>query len=201
MTRKQKQALTAIILSLAIVGIDQAIKVAVKTGMCLRESIHIADWFQILFTENNGMAFGMEVFDKWFLTSFRILAVIALVWYICRVVRQGAKWGYLICLTMIAAGAAGNIFDCLFYGMVFSPSTESVVSTIVPWGSGYSELMLGKVVDMFYFPLLHWHMPDWVPIWGSQDCIFFSPIFNFADASISCGVVALILFYNQKVLR
>lgn len=201
MTRKQVQALTAAVLALAIVGIDQTIKVAVKTGMHLHQSIHITDWCQILFTENNGMAFGMELFDKWFLTSFRILCVAALVWYICRIIRNGVSWGYLVCLTMITAGAAGNIFDCMFYGMIFNNPPAPMTAELVPWGTGYGELMLGKVVDMFYFPLTEWDWPSWIPFYGGEHCIFFSPVFNFADASISCGVAAIILFYNQKVLR
>ena len=120
MTRKHAQTLTSVALALGIVAIDQAIKVAVKTGMYLHQSIRVTDWFRILFTENNGMAFGMEVFDKWFLTSFRIVAVVFLMVYICRSIRKGVGWGYLVCLTMIAAGAAGNIFDCMFYGMIFN---------------------------------------------------------------------------------
>ncbi|MBO4550282.1 MAG: signal peptidase II, partial [Bacteroidaceae bacterium] len=115
MTRKQAQALTSVALAVGIVIIDQIIKVAVKTSMFMHQSIRVTDWFQILFTENDGMAFGMEVIPKWFLTSFRIAAVAFLVWYICRTIKRGISWGYLVCLTMITAGAAGNIFDCMFY--------------------------------------------------------------------------------------
>jgi len=201
MTRKQAQALTAAFLAVGIVAIDQVIKVAVKTGMYLHQSIRVTDWFHILFTENDGMAFGMEVFSKWFLTSFRILAVIGLVWYIVRSIRRNISWGYLVCLTMIAAGAAGNIFDCMFYGMIFNNPPAPMIAELVPWGTGYGQLMLGRVVDMFYFPLVEWDWPQWMPLFGGEHFIFFSPIFNFADASISCGVVALILFYNQKVFR
>ena len=153
MTRRQSQVLTSVVLGLGIVAIDQAIKVAVKTGMYLHQSIKVTDWFYILFTENDGMAFGMEVFSKWFLTSFRILAVAALIWYICRSIRQSINWGYLVCLTMITAGAAGNIFDCLFYGMIFNNPPAPLVAEFVPWGTGYGQLMLGRVVDMFYFPI------------------------------------------------
>lgn len=201
MTRKQVQALAAGILGAGIVGIDQAIKVSVKTGMYMHQSIRVTDWCYLLFTENNGMAFGMEVFDKWFLTSFRILAVVALVWYIGRSISRGIHWGYLVCLTMIVAGAAGNIIDCLFYGMIFNNPPAPGIAEIVPWGTGYGTLMLGRVVDMFYFPLCAWDWPEWLPMVGGEHFIFFSPIFNFADASISCGVAALLLFYNQKVLR
>ena len=201
MTRKQAQALTGIVLALGIIAIDQAIKVAVKTGMYLHQSIHVTDWFQILFTENDGMAFGMEVIPKWFLTLFRIVLSIALVVYIGRSIKRGISWGYLVCLTMIVAGAAGNIFDCLFYGMIFNNPPVPMIAELVPWGTGYGQLMLGRVVDMFYFPLVEWDWPATLPYLGGQHFIFFSPVFNFADASISCGVIALILFYNQKVFR
>ena len=201
MTRRQSQVLTSVVLGLGIVAIDQAIKVAVKTGMYLHQSIKVTDWFYILFTENDGMAFGMEVFSKWFLTSFRILAVAALIWYICRSIRQSINWGYLVCLTMITAGAAGNIFDCMFYGMIFNNPPAPMVAEFVPWGTGYGQLMLGRVVDMFYFPLVEWNWPQWMPFLAGEHFIFFSPIFNFADASISCGVVALVLFYNQKMFK
>ena len=201
MTKKHSQALVSIALALGIIAIDQAIKVAVKTGMYLHQSIRVTEWFQILFTENDGMAFGMEVFSKWFLTSFRIVAVILLVWYICRRVKKGMSWGYLICMTMITAGAAGNIFDCMFYGMIFNNPPAPFVAELVPWGSGYGQLMLGRVVDMFYFPLVEWDWPAYLPYIGGEHFIFFSPIFNFADASISCGVIALILFYNQRMFR
>ena len=201
MTRRQSQVLTSAVLGLGIVAIDQAIKVAVKTSMYLHQSIRVTDWFQILFTENNGMAFGMEVFNKWFLTSFRIAAVVFLMYYIGRCIKRGMSWGYLVCMTMITAGAAGNIFDCMFYGMIFNNPPAPMVAEFVPWGTGYGQLMLGRVVDMFYFPLVEWNWPQWMPFLAGEHFIFFSPIFNFADASISCGVVALVLFYNQKMFK
>ena len=201
MTRRQSQVLTSVVLGLGIVAIDQAIKVAVKTSMYLHQSIRVTDWFQILFTENNGMAFGMEVFNKWFLTSFRIAAVVFLMYYIGRCIKRGMSWGYLVCMTMITAGAAGNIFDCMFYGMIFNNPPAPMVAEFVPWGTGYGQLMLGRVVDMFYFPLVEWNWPQWMPFLAGEHFIFFRPIFNFADASISCGVVALVLFYNQKMFK
>lgn len=201
MTRRQAQALTSVALAVGIVVVDQAIKVAVKTSMYLHQSIKVTDWFQILFTENDGMAFGMEVIPKWFLTSFRIAAVAVLTWYICRCVKRGIGWGYLVCLTMITAGAAGNIFDCVFYGMIFNNPPAPMVAELVHWGTGYGQLMLGRVVDMFYFPLVEWDWPASLPCIGGEHFIFFSPIFNFADASISCGVIALIIFHNKNVFR
>jgi signal peptidase II len=201
MTRKQAQTLTSACLAVGIVVIDQVIKVAVKTGMYLHQSIKVTDWFQILFTENRGMAFGMELFDKLFLTSFRIVLTIVLVWYIIRIIKRGVGWGYLVCITMIVAGAAGNIFDCMFYGMIFNNPPVPMVAELVPWGTGYGQLMLGRVVDMFYFPLVEWDWPGWMPFFGGEHFIFFSPIFNFADASISCGVIALLLFFRNKMFK
>ena len=201
MKRKNKQAIASAALAVGIIVIDQVIKVAVKTGMYLHQSIKVTDWFQILFTENDGMAFGMEVLPKWFLTSFRIVAVLFLVWFIWRSIRKGIGWGYLVCLTLIVAGAAGNIFDCMFYGMIFNNPPAPMVAELVPWGTGYGQLMLGRVVDMFYFPLVEWDWPRWMPFFGGEHFIFFSPIFNFADANISCGVIALIIFFRGKVFK
>ena len=201
MTCKQAQALTFASLGTGIIVIDQIIKVAVKTGMYLHQSIKVTDWFHILFTENDGMAFGMEVIPKWFLTSFRIVAVAFLVWYISRCIKKGIGWGYLVCLTMIVAGAAGNIFDCMFYGMIFNNPPAPIVAELVPWGMGYGQMMLGRVVDMFYFPLVEWDWPASLPYIGGGHFIFFSPIFNFADANISCGVIALIIFFRGKVFK
>ena len=201
MSRRQKQVLFSVILSVVILCTDQLIKIAVKTGMYLHQSIHVTNWFQIFFTENRGMAFGMELFDKLFLTSFRIIAVTFLIYYIARQIKRGIGWGYLFCLILIMAGAAGNIFDSVFYGMIFNNPPAPMVAEFVPWGTGYDSLLHGRVVDMFYFPLVEWDWPSWLPLWGGGHFIFFSPIFNFADACISCGVIALLLFFNKKVLR
>lgn len=201
MTQKRKlQGILAAVLAVAILVIDQAIKIAVKTGMYMHESIKITDWFYILFTENKGMAFGMDIFNKYFLTSFRIIAVCWLLWFIAKKIKSGINWGLLLCLVLIMAGAAGNIFDCLFYGMIFNNPPAPMVAEFVPWGTGYDGVMMGRVVDMFYFPLVEWDWPTWLPIVGGDHFIFFSPIFNFADACISCGMIALLIFYN-KVLR
>ena len=140
------------------------------------------------------MAFGMELFDKIFLTSFRIVAVGWLAWYIGRLIGRGVSWTFLMCLTLIMAGAAGNIIDCLFYGLIFNNPAPPMVADFVPFGSGYGDLFYGRVVDMFYFPLFGWDWPGWLPVCGGEHFVFFSPIFNFADASISCGVIALLLF-------
>lgn len=200
MRRETKQALSASMLFLLIILADQIIKVAVKTHMYLHQSIHITDWFQILFTENNGMAFGAEFLNKYFLTSFRIVAVSVLIYIIIRNIRRGVSWGLLLCLVLITAGAAGNIIDCLFYGLIFNNPPAPLVAEFVPWGTGYESLMMGRVVDMFYFPLVEFDWPSWIPMIGDKHFIFFSPIFNLADACISCGIVALLLFY-RKVLQ
>lgn len=182
-----------------LIVIDQIIKIEVKTGMYLRESIHIADWFQILFIENNGMAYGMTFINKVVLTLFRVVVVSVIGYYIWKVLKEKVRTGYLVCLSMIFAGAIGNIFDCLFYGLIFSESTPFSVSTLVPFGEGYAPFLQGRVVDMFYFPIIDTNLPDWLPIWGGEHFIFFSPVFNFADSCISVGVVVLLLFYRKEL--
>ena len=199
MQTRKAQALTTVWMTLLILAVDPWIKIAVKTGMYLHQSIRVTDWFYILFTENRGMAFGMEIMDKYLLTSFRIVAVAFLAWYVGRQIRKGMPWGYLICLVLVMAGAAGNIIDCLFYGMVFNNPPAPLRAEFVPWGEGYETLMQGRVVDMFYFPLVEWDWPSWLPLLGGNHFIFFSPIFNFADACISCGIVALVLFYHKRI--
>ena len=185
---------------MTVLVIDQIIKISVKTGMYLGERIEITSWFNLLFVENNGMAFGWELWGgKLFLTLFRIIAIIAIGWFIIKEIKSRQPIGYIVCLTLIAAGAAGNIIDCLFYGVIFNNPPYPQVAEFQPWGYGYSEFFYGKVVDMFYFPLIEWDMPQWVPFYSGQHCVFFSPVFNFADASISCGIIALILFYNKKI--
>ena len=181
----------------AVLIIDQIIKIWVKTHMFWHESIRITDWFFIYFTENNGMAFGMEFIGKLFLTSFRIVAVALIIWYLVKIIRQNLKTGYIVCISLILAGAIGNIIDCVFYGVIFSESTHGTIANFVPVGEGYSEWLYGNVVDMFYFPIIDTNWPEWMPFVGGEHFIFFSPIFNFADAAISCGIIALILFYSK----
>ena len=190
----------AVLLVIAILCIDQAIKIWDKTSMSLSESIHITDWFYINFIENNGMAYGMQIGSKLALSLFRVAAIGVLSWYIWQQVRKpGTRWGYIVFLTMVLAGAAGNLIDCMFYGLCFSPSSYYDVSQYVGFGNGYAPFLMGKVVDMFYFPLIETTYPDWFPFYGGERFVFFSPVFNFADASISVGVVALLLFYRQEI--
>ena len=170
---------------------DQLIKVWVKTSMALHESIRITDWFYISFIENNGMAYGMQIGSKLALSLFRVVAIALLCYYLWLQVRKQAKTGYIVCLAMVLAGAIGNLIDCMFYGLVFNASSEAYTSYFVDFGTGYAPFLMGKVVDMFYFPLIVTTWPEWVPLWGGQEFIFFSPVFNFADANISVGVVLL----------
>ncbi|MBQ8155821.1 MAG: lipoprotein signal peptidase [Prevotella sp.] len=184
---------------IAILIIDQLIKIWVKTNMHMHESIHITDWFYITFIENMGMAFGMQIGSKILLSLFRMVAIAVLSYYIWQQIRKNVRIGYLVCLAMILAGAAGNLIDCMFYGLCFTSSSEFYTSYLVPFGSGYAPFLMGKVVDMFYFPLIETDWPQWMPFVGGEHFVFFSPVFNFADASISVGVVLLLLFYRKEI--
>ena len=189
----------AIIIVVAILVIDQIIKILVKTHMALDDSIHIADWFYIRFIENNGMAYGMTFFNKLTLSLFRLVAISVISYYVYKLVKRPQPRGYIVCLAMILAGAMGNIIDSMFYGLIFSPSTPYDIAEFVPFGSGYASFLHGRVVDMFYFPIIETTWPQWVPQFGGKEFIFFSPIFNFADACISVGVVLLLLFYRKEL--
>lgn len=189
----------AVILVIAILVIDQLIKIWVKTNMTLHESIHITDWFFISFIENNGMAYGMQIGSKLVLSLFRVAAISLLGYFIWLQVRKKAPTGYIVCLVMVLAGAIGNLIDCMFYGLLFNASSPYYTSYFVPFGTGYAPFLMGKVVDMFYFPLIVTTWPQWVPLVGGDEFIFFSPVFNFADASISVGVVLLLLFYRKQI--
>ncbi|MBR3079074.1 MAG: lipoprotein signal peptidase [Prevotella sp.] len=189
----------AAVIVLVILMIDQVIKIWVKTHMTLHEQIEILSWFKIVFIENNGMAYGMEIGSKLVLSLFRVVAIGVLGYYIFLQARKHARWGYIVCLSMVLAGAAGNIVDSALYGLVFNASSEYYTSYFVPFGTGYAPFLMGKVVDMFYFPLITTTWPEWVPMMGGQQFVFFSPIFNFADSSISVAVVLLLLFYRKEI--
>ena len=198
-TRLLTKGRVAVLVILAILLIDQAIKIWVKTSMTLHESIHITDWFYIAFIENNGMAFGMQLGSKIILSLFRVVAIGILGYYIWQQVQRQAKTGYIILLSMVLAGAAGNLIDCMFYGLIFNASSPYYLSYFVPFGTGYAPFLMGKVVDMFYFPLIESDWPQWVPFVGGDHFIFFSPVFNFADSCISVSVVWLLLFYRKEI--
>ncbi len=181
--------------------IDQIIKIAVKTNMRIGDDIVITDWFLIRFIENNGMAWGMELGSKLFLSVFRIIAVALIIYYIVKLVKAKANRGYIALISMICAGAFGNIVDSLLYGQIFTESTPWSVATLTEFGHGYAAPLMGKVVDMFYFPIIDTILPEWIPIWGGEHFIFFSPIFNFADASISVGVILILIFFRKELSK
>jgi signal peptidase II len=180
--------------------IDQLIKIYIKTHFFLGEEIHLAgDWAIIHFTENNGMAYGMEFggeFGKLFLSVFRIFAVGGIGYYMWTLTKNKEDKLYIVCIALIFAGALGNIIDSAFYGVMFSDSNYEV-ARFLPEEGGYAGFLHGKVVDMFYFPIIEGHFPAWVPIWGTEEFEFFRPVFNFADFSISVGV-GMIIFYQKR---
>ncbi len=168
------------------------------TQLQLHESIEITPWFYLYFTENPGMAFGIEVIGKLFLTLFRIVAVGFIGYFLYKLVKEQYKFGFIACVSLVLAGALGNIFDSVFYGVVFDHSFGQV-ATFMPEGGGYGEWLHGKVVDMFYFPLIDTILPDWVPVWGGEHFVFFRPIFNLADSAICVGVFLLLIFYRHTL--
>ena len=177
--------LVVAIVLLAVIA-DQALKLYIATHYTLGESHEITSWFWLCYIENNGMAFGIEWFSKLALTLFRLLAVGLLGWYIHLLIyRDQARTGYIATIAFIIAGALGNIVDCVAYGKLF----------------GYAGWLYGRVVDMFYFPLIEMEWPQWMPFVGGDHFVFFSPVFNFADSCISVSVVWILLFYRQEISR
>lgn len=197
---KTFKAWMAVAIVVAILLIDQIIKIEVKTNMTLGEAKRVTDWFYIEFIENNGMAYGIKFINKLVLSLFRLFAIGFIGYYLAKIIKKNvAPLGYIVLIAMVLAGAAGNLIDCLFYGLIFDASTPFTVSQFVPFGEGYSTFLHGKVVDMFYFPIVQTTWPEWVPYFGGSEYVFFSPVFNFADACISVGVVALLLFYRKQL--
>ena len=196
------RALLAVLIPMGIIIIDQIIKIAIKTHFLLGESYEITSWCQLRFTENRGMAFGMDFIGTGILTVFRLCAVAFFIYVLSKEVKKRAPIGFVICLAMIIAGAFGNIVDNAFYGLIFTESAPYYAASFgalpahfVPMGQGYGTFLHGHVVDMVYFPLFQW--PEWVPFLGGGT--FFGAIFNFADAAISVGAVAMILFYHKHL--
>ncbi|MBS1643885.1 MAG: lipoprotein signal peptidase [Bacteroidetes bacterium] len=197
---------TAILIILAILIVDQLSKIYVKTHFYpgLAGQIDVAgDWFKLHFLENEGMAFGMKIsqsyWGKLVLTLFRLVAVVVGFFVLRKIVDKGYTRGLIICGALILAGAMGNLIDSIFYGMIFSESSYHMAQ-FVPWGQGYAPLFHGKVVDMFYFPIIQGTYPNWVPGLGGKSFEFFEPVFNVADAAISTGVLVLI-FFQKRLMK
>ncbi len=199
--RLRRQGLLAAVLVVLLIAIDQAIKIWIKTHMVEHEIHEILPWFKIYFLENPGMAYGIELGSKLLLTLFRIVAMGVASWFVVRVVRKRSyHTGFIVVLSLILAGGIGNIIDSVFYGACFSSSVGELAHWVSP-GTGYAPWFYGRVVDMFYFPIIHTTYPSWFPIHAGEPYIFFSPIFNFADACISVGVIAMILFFPRTLSR
>jgi len=177
----QKKSLTSIFIVLIILIVDQALKLWVHNSFYIGEEYIITDWFRLLYVENNGIAFGLSVFNKTILTIFRIAVSIFIAWFIVKCIKKGESLLFISCLSLIFAGAIGNIIDCIFYGVMFN----------------YAPLFNGRVIDMLYFPLIDSTFPTWFPFVGGEDFIFFSPVFNIADSAITVGVFLMIIFSKQ----
>ena len=193
----------ALLLIITILLLDQMLKIWVKTNMVIGEDIPLLGKRGMLhFIENNGMAFGMEMggkAGKLILSVFRIIAIFAIGWFLNSIIKKNASIGLILAVSAILAGAIGNIIDSAFYGMIFSESFHEP-AVMFPPGGGYSSFLLGRVVDMLYFPVINTHWPDWSPFRPGESFIFFRPVFNIADSSITCGVFAILLF-QKKMFR
>ena len=162
------------------------------------EDLEITKWFHLKFIENNGMAFGLELWNKLILTFGRIIAVGLFIWFIVKVKNvEGVRRGFIVCMALITAGAAGNIFDCVFYGKIFSNPWPPQIATMFPADGGYAGWLEGRVVDMLYFPFFDFYWPDWIPGIGGSYYEFFAYIFNLADSAICVGVAVLLIFYSK----
>ena len=182
--------------------IDQALKIWVKTHMYLGQEYQVFDWFYIHFTENNGMAFGMEFGGNWGklgLSLFRIVFVVFMASFLLKLIRKNADKVLIVSLSLVLAGAIGNIIDGTLYGILFSESYRQL-ATFLPEAGGYAPLFFGKVVDMFYFPIFKGYLPEWIPFWGGDHFVFFRPVFNIADSAISIGVAIMVIF-QKKVMK
>ena len=189
-------------ISLFVIIADQIFKIWVKTSFYLGEDLPITGWWHLKFIENNGMAFGLELWNKIFLTAGRIAAVVLFIWFLLKIRKaEGLRTGCFVAVAMIIAGAAGNIFDCVFYGRIFNDPMPPQIAVMFPEGGGYAGWFEGRVVDMLYFPLFSFYWPDWIPFVGGSYFEFFQFIFNIADSSICIGVALLIIFYSNDASR
>lgn len=190
----------SILLILVVLFIDQTLKFWIKTNLMLGEEIHVlGSWFILHFTENNGMAFGLELageFGKIILSLFRIAAVCAIGWYLHSLIKEKVPQGLVLSIALILAGAIGNIIDSAFYGMIFNESYGQLAS-LFPEEGGYSSFLHGRVVDMFYFPIIDTHLPSWFPVWANKHFVFFRPVFNIADSAITVGVSIILIFQKR----
>jgi signal peptidase II len=190
----------AILLIMLILIADQILKIWIKTHMQIGDEIHLfGKWGMLHFIENNGMAFGVEMGGKpgkFILSLFRIVAICGIGWFLYSIIRKNANLGLILAVSAILTGAIGNIIDSAFYGMIFSESYNQTAALFPP-GGGYSSFLHGKVVDMFYFPIINTHWPDWSPIKPGETFVFFRPVFNIADSAITCGVISVIIFQKS----
>lgn len=189
----------ASILIILVLLIDQISKFYIKTHFVLGEAVEVFDWFKILFVENKGMAWGAQIpgeYGKLILTSFRLVAIVAIGYWLWDSVRKNASNVLIAAISLIFAGALGNIIDSVFYGVVFDSSLQQI-ATFLPESGGYSSWFHGNVVDMLYFPLWEGYLPEWLPFWGGEHFTFFEPVFNIADTAISVGVGLLIVFHKK----
>jgi signal peptidase II len=191
----------SLLIIFSVLFVDQVLKIWIKTHFAIGDEIVVfKNWFILHFVENNGMAFGFEFagnYGKMFLSIFRILAVLAIGWYLFKLARQkDIPFGFIACISLIFAGAIGNIIDSMFYGMIFNHSYGQI-ATLFPAEGGYSSFLHGRVVDMLYFPLIDGRYPAWIPKVGGNPFIFFRPVFNIADSSITVGIFSILLFYRK----
>ncbi|MCH5240167.1 MAG: lipoprotein signal peptidase [Muribaculaceae bacterium] len=193
---------TVFAVCIAVIVIDQLLKIWVKTSFYMGEDLPITSWFHLKFIENNGMAFGLELWNKFVLTFGRIIAVGLFIWFVFRIrYARDIRMGFYVAIALITAGAAGNIFDCVFYGVIFNNPFPPRIAEIFPPDGGYAGWFEGRVVDMLYFPFFDFYWPEWIPGIGGSYFEFFQYIFNIADASICVGVCLLIFFYSSDASK
>ena len=197
----RKKSLIAIAIILGILILDQVLKIWIKTNFTLGQELNIiGDKIKLHFVENEGMAFGMTFGGSWgklFLSLFRVVAISLLIYYLCKIIKAGENLFYIICISLIIAGATGNLIDSAFYGLIFNESTQYQVATMFPPEGGYAPFLYGKVVDMFYCPIIETTYPTWFPFVGGKEFLFFRPVFNVADSAITVSVFLLLIFYKR----